>query len=392
MKRAGEFSSRMRFVFFAIAAILTIVSTLFSNKLAKDLANEERKKIELWAEAVKLFVTEPEGDVQMDYSLIKKIFEGNTNIPVILVDQEKNIIEYKNLDTSSRDQPSDIEAKARKIIAKNKFIEITLSDDISQYVYYDESNLLIKLTYFPFIQLMVMFVFLLLTLYALNTSMRAEQDRVWVGLSKETAHQLGTPISSLLAWVELLKLKNVDEKLLIEMSKDTQRLKTIAERFSKIGSKPDPTPEDIRPALENAVNYIRNRSSKKIIFSTILPEKETKVYLNIPLFEWVIENLCKNAIDAMEATGKITIKVIPEGKNLIIDVSDTGKGISKSNFKNVFKPGYTTKARGWGLGLSLVKRIIEENHNGRIFVKNSESGKGTTFRIILKQVLSQSHN
>ena len=392
MKRASEFSSRMRFVFFAIAAILTIASTLFSNKLAKDLANEERKKIELWAEAVKLFVTEPEGDVQMDYSLIKKIFEGNTNIPVILVDQEKNIIEYKNLDTSSRDQPSDIEAKARKIIAKNKFIEIKLSDDISQYVYYDESNLLIKLTYFPFIQLMVMFVFLLLTLYALNTSMRAEQDRVWVGLSKETAHQLGTPISSLLAWVELLKLKDVDEKLLIEMSKDTQRLKTIAERFSKIGSKPDPTPEDIRPALENAVNYIRNRSSKKIIFSTILPEKETKVYLNIPLFEWVIENLCKNAIDAMDATGKITIKVIPEGKNLIIDVSDTGKGISKSNFKNVFKPGYTTKARGWGLGLSLVKRIIEENHNGRIFVKNSEPGKGTTFRIILKQVLLQSNH
>ena len=380
----------MRFVFFAIAAILTIASTLFSNKLAKDLANEERKKIELWAEAVRLFDTEPEGDAQMDYTLILKIFEGNTNIPMVLVDQEKKIIEYKNLDTSSRDKPSDIEAKARKIIAKNKFIEVKLSDEISQYVYYDESNLLRKLTYFPFIQLMVMFVFLLLTIYALNTSMRAEQDRVWVGLSKETAHQLGTPISSLLAWVELLKLKDVDEKLLIEMSKDTQRLNTIAERFSKIGSKPDPTPEDIRPALENAVNYIRNRSSKKIIFSTVLPEKETRVYLNIPLFEWVIENLCKNAIDAMDATGKITIKVIPEGKNLIIDVSDTGKGISKSNFKNVFKPGYTTKARGWGLGLSLVKRIIEENHNGRIFVKNSESGKGTTFRIILKQVLS--HN
>lgn len=392
MKRTGDFSSRMRFVFFAIAAILTIASTLFSNKLAKDLAKEERKKIELWAEAVKLFATEPEGDVQMDYSLIQKIFEGNTNIPLILVDQEKNIIEYNNLDTTSRDEPADIEAKARKIIAKNKFIEVKLSDDISQYVYYDESNLLRKLTYFPFIQLMVMFVFLLLTLYALNTSMRAEQDRVWVGLSKETAHQLGTPISSLLAWVELLKLKDVDEKLLIEMSKDTQRLKTIAERFSKIGSKPDPTPEDIRPALENAVNYIRNRSSKKIIFSTIFPEKETRVYLNIPLFEWVIENLCKNAIDAMDATGKITITVFPEGRNLIIDVSDTGKGISKSNFKNVFKPGYTTKARGWGLGLSLVKRIIEENHNGRIFVKNSEPGKGTTFRIILKQVLIQSNH
>lgn len=375
----------MRLAFFAVAALLTIASTLFSNKLAKDLANEERKKIELWAEAVRLFATETEGDVQMDYSLMLKVFEGNTNIPVILVDKDGNILEYNNLDTSSRDNPADIEAKARKIIDKKKFIEVKLSDEISQYVYYDESSLLRKLTYFPFIQLMVMFIFVLVTIYALNTSKRAEQDRVWVGLSKETAHQLGTPISSLMAWVELLKLKDMDEKLLTEMGKDTQRLKTIAERFSKIGSKPDPMPEDIRPALENAVNYVRNRSSKKISITTNLPSEEIRVYLNIPLFEWVIENLCKNAIDAMDATGKITINVIPEGKHLIIDVSDTGKGIAKANFKTVFKPGYTTKARGWGLGLSLVKRIIEENHNGKIFVKSSESGKGTTFRIMLKR-------
>lgn len=386
MKQQGDSSFRLRVAFFSIAAIMTGVSTLFSSRLAEDLAIEEKKKIELWAEAVKLFVTEPVGDVQMDYSLIQNIFEGNTNIPVILVDEDKNILEYNNLNISSRDDSTKIEEKARRIISKKKFIEVKLSDEVSQYVYYDDSNLLKKLTYFPFIQLMVMFIFLIVTIYSLNTTKKAEQNRVWVGLSKETAHQLGTPISSLMAWVELLKLKNVDEKLLIEMSKDTQRLKTIAERFSKIGSKPDPTPEDIRPALENAVNYIKNRSSKKISFVTILPDSEIKVNLNIPLFEWVIENLCKNAIDAMGATGSITIKVFSENKHICIDVSDTGKGISKTNFKNVFKPGYTTKQRGWGLGLSLVKRIIEENHDGKIFIKSSDPGKGTTFRILLKQV------
>ncbi len=386
MKQQGYSSFRLRIAFFSIAAIMTGVSTLFSSRLAEDLAIEEKKKIELWAEAVKLFVTEPVGDVQMDYSLIQNIFEGNTNIPVILVDEDKNILEYNNLNISSRDDSMKIEQKARKIISKKKFIEVKLSDEVSQYVYYDDSNLLKKLTYFPFIQLLVMFIFLIVTIYSLNTTKKAEQNRVWVGLSKETAHQLGTPISSLMAWVELLKLKNVDEKLLIEMSKDTQRLKTIAERFSKIGSKPDPTPEDIRPALENAVNYIKNRSSKKISFVTILPDSEIKVNLNIPLFEWVIENLCKNAIDAMGATGSITIKVFSESKHICIDVSDTGKGISKTNFKNVFKPGYTTKQRGWGLGLSLVKRIIEENHDGKIFIKSSEPGKGTTFRILLKKV------
>lgn len=386
MKQQGDSSFRLRVAFFSIAAIMTGVSTLFSSRLAEDLAIEEKKKIELWAEAVKLFVTEPVGDVQMDYSLIQNIFEGNTNIPVILVDEDKNILEYNNLNISSRDDSTKIEEKARRIISKKKFIEVKLSDEVSQYVYYDDSNLLKKLTYFPFIQLMVMFIFLIVTIYSLNTTKKAEQNRVWVGLSKETAHQLGTPISSLMAWVELLKLKDVDEKLLIEMSKDTQRLKTIAERFSKIGSKPDPTPEDIRPALENAVNYIKNRSSKKISFVTILPDSEIKVNLNIPLFEWVIENLCKNAIDAMGATGSITIKVFSENKHICIDVSDTGKGISKTNFKNVFKPGYTTKQRGWGLGLSLVKRIIEENHDGKIFIKSSDPGKGTTFRILLKQV------
>lgn len=385
MARKHDYSFNMRIAFFVGAAIITIASTLFSNRLAKDLAKEERKKMELWAEAIRLFAAEPAEGVEMDYTLSFKVIEGNTNIPVVLIDNKGEILDYNNLDLSGKDEQAELKRVSQKIIHKNKFIEVKINDDVSHYVYYDDSKLLKKLTYFPFIQLIVMFIFLTVTLYALSTSKRAEQDRVWVGLSKETAHQLGTPISSLMAWVELLKLKNIDENLLSEIAKDTQRLHTIAERFSKIGSKPEPTPQEIKPALENAVQYMRNRSSRKISINTHLPVENILVYLNVPLFEWVIENLCKNAIDAMEATGKIDITVTPEGKQLIIDVTDTGKGITKSNFKNVFKPGFTTKKRGWGLGLSLVKRIIEENHDGKIYVRASEIGKGTTFRILLKR-------
>ena len=371
--------------FFIGAAIITIASTLFSNRLAKDLALEERKKMELWAEAIRLIATEPTEGVEMDYTLSLKVIEGNTNIPVVLIDDKGAVLSHNNLDLKNENDMAELAAATRAIITHNQFIEVKINDDVSHFVYYQDSKLLRKLTYFPFVQLIVMFIFLLITLFALNSSNRAEQDRVWVGLSKETAHQLGTPISSLMAWVELLKLKNVDAKLLDEMDKDTQRLQTIAQRFSKIGSKSETTPQDIKPALESAVQYMRNRSSRKITITTHTPAEEVPVYLNVPLFEWVIENLCKNAIDAMEATGKIDITLTSEHKHLLIDVTDTGKGITKSNFKTVFKPGYTTKARGWGLGLSLVKRIIEENHNGKIFVKASELGKGTTFRIILKK-------
>jgi len=383
MARAQDSSVILRMAFFIGAAIITIASTLFSNRLAKDLALEERKKMELLSEAIRLFTTEQEVGVQMDYTLSAKVIEGNTNIPVVLVDDKGVVLSHNNLGLKNENDTTELGAVTRAIIAHNQFVEVKISDEVSHYFYYQDSKLLRKLTYFPFVQLIVMFIFLLITLFALNSSNRAEQNRVWVGLSKETAHQLGTPISSLMAWVELLKLKNVDAKLLDEMDKDTQRLQTIAQRFSKIGSKSETTPQDIKPALENAVQYMRNRSSRKISITTHIPSVELPVYLNVPLFEWVIENLCKNAIDAMDATGKIDITLTPEHKRLFIDVTDTGKGIAKSNFKNVFKPGYTTKARGWGLGLSLVKRIIEENHNGKIFVKASELGKGTTFRIIL---------
>lgn len=385
MARAHDSSFALRMAFFIGAAIITVASTLFSNRLAKDLAMEERKKMELWAEAIRLIATEPTEGVEMDYTLSLKVIEGNTNIPVILVDDKGVVLSHNNLGLKNEGDTAELGEATRAMIAHNQFIEVKISDDVSHYVYYQDSKLLRKLTYFPFVQLIVMFIFLLITLFALNSSNRAEQDRVWVGLSKETAHQLGTPISSLMAWVELLKLKNVDAKLLDEMDKDTQRLQTIAQRFSKIGSKSETTPQDIKPALENAVQYMRNRSSRKIAITTHTPEEAIPVLLNVPLFEWVIENLCKNAIDAMDATGKIDITLTQDHKHLILDVTDTGKGIPKSNFKTVFKPGFTTKARGWGLGLSLVKRIIEENHNGKIFVKWSELGKGTTFRLILKK-------
>jgi len=385
MARAHDSSSALRMAFFIGAAIITIASTLFSNRLAKDLALEERKKMELLAEAIRLFTSEQDEGVQMDYTLVSKIIEGNTNIPVVLVDDKGIVISHNNLGLKNENDTAELGTITRAMIAHNQFVEVKISKDVSHYFYYQDSKLLRKLTYFPFVQLIVMFIFLLITLSALNSSNRAEQDRVWVGLSKETAHQLGTPISSLIAWVELLKLKNVDAKLLDEMDKDTQRLQTIAQRFSKIGSKSETTPQDIKPALENAVQYMRNRSSRKIAITTHTPPEAIPVYLNVPLFEWVVENLCKNAIDAMDATGRIDITLTPENKHLFIDVTDTGKGIAKSNFKTVFKPGYTTKARGWGLGLSLVKRIIEENHNGKIFIKSSEIGKGTTFRIILKK-------
>lgn len=383
MKGIHETTSLLRTAFFIVAGALILLSTLFSNKLAGDLAEEERKKIELWAEAVRLLTTDLQEGVEMDYTLNFKVMEGNTNIPVILVDSNGTILETNNLKASIKGDSLAIAEEATRIMGKKQFIEVKISDSYIQYVYYDDSSLLRKLTYFPFIQLLVMFVFLLVTVFALNASRKSEQNRVWVGLSKETAHQLGTPISSLLAWVELLKLKQVDEQLLKEIDKDTLRLKTIAERFSKIGSKPSLTPVELKPVLESALTYMRNRSSKKIAFKTFLPKEPILVNLNVPLFEWVIENLCKNAIDAMETSGTITITASSEGKHLIIDVTDTGKGIPKSHFKTVFKPGFTTKQRGWGLGLSLVKRIIEENHGGKIFVKSSEPGKGTTFRIIL---------
>ncbi len=365
-----------------ISISLVSIFLYFSRKLVDELAHEERNKVEIWAEAMRILSSDSnEGDIP----LILKVLQSNRTIPVVLIDEKDNVITYKNIDIPTKDSAAFMKKEVQRLKAQDNKIIINLSEANYQYLYYDDSILLKKLNYYPFVQLLVMTIFLLVVYFAVRSAKRAEQNQLWVGLSKETAHQLGTPISSLMAWTEFLRMKNVDENLLQDMSKDVNRLKIIADRFSKIGSKPEIIPVDIVPTLQNATNYINKRTSAKVKIETFLPNEPIPVCLCVPLFEWVVENLCKNAIDAMDGVGyiSITMKTNAEGM-VIIDVSDTGKGIPKSKFKTIFRPGFTTKARGWGLGLTLVKRIIEEYHEGKIYVKSSEINKGTTFRIELK--------
>jgi hypothetical protein len=346
-----------------------------------ELANEERNKIAIWAEATRLAA---QADDQSDLTLIMRVLEGNTTIPVVIVDEHNNYITSRNITEPKNGLNEFRQHYIARLKKKHSPIEIVLNPTIRQYIYYDDSFLIKELAYFPYVQLGVIALFILLSFWAFAGTKKAEQNQVWVGLSKETAHQLGTPISSLMAWAELLKGKYPNDTLLPEMENDILRLKTIAERFSKIGSKPELIPIPLSDALGGAVVYMRNRISTKVDIQVINHTKESaEVSINLPLFEWVIENLCKNAIDAMNGTGKITITLGELANNYIIDIQDTGKGMLKSMFKKVFNPGFTTKKRGWGLGLSLAKRIVEEYHQGKIYVKQSEQDKGTVFRIIL---------
>ena len=265
-----------------------------------------------------------------------------------------------------------------------RIVRIDLYNSAFIEVAYDESLMIKRLQTYPYVQLGVVLLFVIVAIFALLTSKKAEQNKVWVGLSKETAHQLGTPISSLMAWTEILRETYPDDTLIPEMDKDIKRLQLIADRFSKIGSLPEPVPTSLKEVVENVVEYMDRRTSRKVVIETLLPEKDITVRLNQSLFEWVIENLCKNAVDAMEGAGRITIRVMEWQHGAVVEVGDTGKGIKKKNLDDVFRPGFTTKKRGWGLGLSLARRIVEEYHNGRIYVKHSEVGVGTTFRIELK--------
>jgi signal transduction histidine kinase len=265
-------------------------------------------------------------------------------------------------------------------------VVIELSEETTQYLYFRESDILRNLRYYPLVQLVVIIIFILVAYFAFSATQRAEQNQVWVGMSKETAHQLGTPISSLMAWIELLKLQNIDEKIIMEFESDTKRLEKITERFSKIGSKPELLETNLIEVLNSTVSYLKTRSSKRVTFETSFnDDNKVLVPLNGALFSWVIENLCKNAIDAMENNGKITLALKVKDENVILDITDTGKGVPKSQFKTIFQPGFSTKKRGWGLGLSLAKRIVENYHSGKIFIKWSELGKGTTFRIVLNK-------
>ncbi len=318
-------------------------------------------------------------------SFIQEVVVNSASVPVIITDSSKSkIIKYGNIDSLRVNDKAYINDMISVMQAQNKPIEIVLSGFGKSYVFYKDSFLLTQLKYYPYAQFFIIGLFLLIAYLLFSTARKAEQNQVWVGMAKETAHQLGTPLSSLMAWVEILKIKNLDHETIDEIEKDVHRFEVITQRFSNIGSLPILENENIVKVIYEALDYIRSRTSSKIIFSVNLPrEFEYFAPLNIPLFEWVVENLCKNAIDAMDGEGRIDIAITEENHLLIIDISDTGKGIPKSKFKTVFKPGFTSKQRGWGLGLTLCKRIIEEYHRGKIFVRSSTLGKGTIFRIIL---------
>jgi len=376
-----EISQRLKLIFILIAIAIVLVSTLFTNRLAKSLAAEEQKKIEIWAEATRQFIV---ADENTNINFITTIIEGNTSIPVIMTDANDQMLFARNIEEPKTNVDEFYVKEVARFKAERPAIEVKLDNTI-QYIYYDDSLFLKQLYYFPYVQLGVIIVFMLVAFFAFSGTKKAEQNQVWVGLSKETAHQLGTPISSLLAWVDLLKMRHEEDKLILDMEKDVNRLRIIAERFSKIGSKPDLQVVSLNETLLNAVQYMTKRSSQKVAIQCHFPADEHLfIKLNVPLFEWVIENLCKNAIDAMDGIGRIDIDVQPKNGEVYVDVKDSGKGMDKRKFKVVFTPGFTTKKRGWGLGLSLAKRIIEEYHGGKIFVKQSELNVGTVFRIILK--------
>ena len=366
----------IRYVLLLVAVLIAIGSLLVSNYLISDLEQEERNRMGVWAEAMRSLNA---ADENTDMNLVLKVINGNRTIPVILTDQKGIALSARNINkrfSSDEDSVLYLSALAKDFRSHGRVIRIDLPQEFDQggyiHICYDES-------------LMLKRFFVLIAIFALFSAMRAEQNKVWVGLSKETAHQLGTPISSLIAWHEVLKESYPDDVLLPEMEKDIKRLERIAERFSKIGSIPDPKPENVLDVLSRVVVYMDKRTSNKVQMRTIFPDGPVIANLIPSLFEWVAENLCKNAVDAMGGAGSIEVVVEEDEHYVYVEVKDSGKGIPKSNFRSVFKPGFTTKERGWGLGLSLAKRIVEEYHKGHIYVKESEVGRGTTFRIELKR-------
>lgn len=373
----------------AAAMLIGVCSLWYTNILVNKLAGQEKIKVELWAKATRHL-----SDISVnagDQTFALDVVQSNTTIPVILADNKNNIIAMINLDTLNKNNSGMAYLKEQIQIMKdqNDPIEVKIDKDNTNYIYYKDSVILQQLHYYPYFQLGVISLFLLVSYLAFSSSRKAEQNQVWVGMAKETAHQLGTPLSSLVAWVEYLKLQNKNEEHLVEIQKDINRLQTITERFSKIGSAPTLKKENMAEVVNNSIQYIKSRVSSKVDFSlTSIPNHSHIIYvpINVPLFEWVLENIFKNAVDAIEGNGKISVLITDQQQFVYLDICDSGKGIPKSKFKTVFKPGYTSKNRGWGLGLSLSKRIIEEYHSGQIFVKSSEMHKGTVFRIVLNKV------
>lgn len=369
----------LTYLFVILASVVGILSLMLTGRLVKELSKEERQKMEIWAMATESILRDASGS---DLSLELSILQGNHSIPVILHDEQSGRLESHNIKLPDQDRVAFLREKMKQFGSRHEPVRLT---EFDQTLYFDDSYTLKQLQLFPYIQFFVIALFIGLAFFALNRSQRARQNSIWVGLSKETAHQLGTPISSLIAWIEYLKLKEMDTALLDEIEKDTNRLQMIAERFSKIGSVPDRRVTDIRAVVRQTLSYLEKRLSDKITFSLLFPAEPVLVSINEPLFGWVIENLTKNAADAMQGEGTITFRLSEKKNRVALDISDSGRGVTKSNFKKIFSPGYTTKERGWGLGLTLVKRIVEVNHNGKIYLLKSELDKGTTFRILLRR-------
>lgn len=392
-----------KLIFLAISILAIILFLLVSNSLVKELAQQERERMDIWASATQRLA---KANVDSDFEFLLAIISQNNSIPVLVSDSAYNILDFRNFslpDKNDADKAAfeELSQKNREYLTERlkeagkgkslrqlsetdpHFIKVEIYYNAYQYIYYEDSILLRRLSMYPYIQLGVMIILALIIYLAVVYTKKAEQNRVWAGLSKETAHQLGTPISSLMAWNEYLASTGAEKEVTDEMNKDIKRLSVIADRFSKIGSRPELQLEYINQIIEQSLQYMRSRISGKVVVSMNLSEDDHGVLLSAPLFEWVMENLTKNAVDAMGGEGSLTITTGTEKGKVWIDVADTGKGIARKNFKNVFSPGFTTKKRGWGLGLTLVQRIIEDYHGGRIFVKDSEIGKGTTFRIEL---------
>ena len=374
---------QVKILLVVMAVVIAVASLLISHMLVQDLLDEERSKMQVWADAMHAI---NEAGPDEDMSLALSVISSNSTIPVVVMNSSGEVNDYSNIDISQEDTLAFLADFGRRMQRADNFVRIAYGDSTDyELVCYDESIMLKRLSAWPYVQLGIVLIFVVVAIFALLSSKRAEQNKVWVGLSKETAHQLGTPISSLMAWTEMLKETYPDDEMIPEMSQDVKRLERIAERFSKIGSLPEPVESSMNEVLEHVISYMERRTSNKVQILRHFPDHEVIVRMNASLFEWVIENLCKNAVDAMEGSGTSMLTLMDEGKLAVIEVQDTGKGIKKKDVKSVFTPGFTTKKRGWGLGLSLARRIVEEYHKGRIFVKQSEVGKGTTFRIEMRK-------
>ena len=370
----------------ALIAVAIVTGTIFySNFLSKKIEVEEREKISQWVEANKFIASAPQN---VDLTLASQIQQKNTDIPIIWTNEKDSIIDSRNIDTTEiKSSKNFLKKELKEFKSAHPPIILELNKDpyVADRYYYGDSKLLEQIRYFPIIQLMIVALFIFITFYSISVRNKSTQNQVWTGLAKETAHQLGTPISSLQGWVEMLKEQDENTIISTEMEKDVNRLKLISDRFGKIGSTPKLEEHNITDQVEKMVAYIKRRSTEKVNFILEKPEEKVMAKISGPLFDWVIENLLKNALDAINGKGTINIKMKNLPSRVIVDVTDSGKGISKQNIRKVFKPGFTTKKRGWGLGLSLAKRIIEKYHRGQLFVKSSETGKGTTFRIVLNR-------